>query len=94
MLASSVEVVWSEFEYTVKLPKTAILKIPKRDFKTNYRFMQVRSIAECSNGSILQYFQPSLSYYLSLRYLLCLFLSRHFRQVLLYAVDVKKQTPF
>ena len=25
--------------------------------------MQVKSIAECSKGSILQYFQPSLSYH-------------------------------
>ena len=25
-------------------------------FKTNYRLMQVKSIAECSKGSILQYF--------------------------------------
>ena len=31
-------------------------------FKTDYRLMQVKSIAECSKGSILQYFQPSLSY--------------------------------
>ena len=29
--------------------------------------MQVKSIAECSKGSILQYFEPSLSYHLSLR---------------------------
>ena len=36
--------------------------------------MQVKSIAECSKGSILQYFRPSLSYLLSLRYLFCLFL--------------------
>ena len=35
--------------------------------KTDYRFMQVKSIAECSKGSILQYFWPSLSYTLSLR---------------------------
>ena len=35
--------------------------------KTDYRLMQVKSIAECSDGSILQYFRPSLSYYLSLR---------------------------
>ena len=35
-------------------------------------------------GSILQYFPPSLSYYLSLRPLLCLFLSDRFTQVLLY----------
>ena len=36
--------------------------------------MQVKSIAECSKGSILQYFRPSLSYHLSLRPLFCLFL--------------------
>ena len=29
--------------------------------------MQVKSIAECSNGSILQYFRPSFSYHLSVR---------------------------
>ena len=29
--------------------------------------MQVKSIAQCSKGSILQYFRPSLSYQLSLR---------------------------
>ena len=28
--------------------------------------MQVKSIAECSKGSILQYYRPSLSYQLSL----------------------------
>ena len=46
--------------------------------------MQVKSIAECSKGSILQYFRPSLSYHLSLRSLFCLFLSGRFTQVLLY----------
>ena len=35
--------------------------------------------------SILQWFRPSLSHHLSLRPLLCLFLSGRFRQVLLYA---------
>ena len=35
-------------------------------------------IAECSKGSILQYFQPSLSYHLPLRSLFCLFLSGYF----------------
>ena len=50
-------------EYTVK----PVLRInskrrPKIGFKTNYSLMQVKSIAECSNGSILQYFRPSLSY--------------------------------
>ena len=46
--------------------------------------MQVKSIAECSKGSILQYFRPSLGYHLSLRYLFCLCFSGHLRQVLLY----------
>ena len=55
-------------------------------FKTDYRLMQVKSIAECSNGSILQYFRPSLSYHLSLRYLFCLFMSGRLRQVLLYVL--------
>ena len=53
-------------------------------FKTIYHFMQVKRIAECSKGSILQYFRPSLSYHLSLRSLFCLFLSGRLRQVLLY----------
>ena len=39
--------------------------------------MQVKSIAEC----ILQYFQPSLSYILSLILLFCLILSGRLRQV-------------
>ena len=40
---------------------------PKLVFKTEYRLMQVKSIAECSKGSILQYFRPSLGYHLSFR---------------------------
>ena len=52
--------------------------------KTNYRLMQVKIIAECSKGSILQSFRPSLSYHLFLRSLLCLFLSGCLRHVLLY----------
>ena len=36
-------------------------------FKTDYRLMMAKSIAECSEGSILQYFRPSLSYHLSLK---------------------------
>ena len=35
--------------------------------------MQVKSIAECSKGSILQYFWPALSYYLTLRSVLSIF---------------------
>ena len=52
-------------------------------FKTYYHLMQVKSIAECSKGSILQYFLPSLSNHLFLRSLFCLFLSGRLRQVLL-----------
>ena len=53
-------------------------------FKTDYGKMHVKSIAECF-WSILQYFQPSLSYNLSLRSLFCcLFLSGYSRHVLLY----------
>ena len=56
---------------------------PKLVFKTDYGLMQVKSIAECSKGSILQYFRPSLSYLLSLVSLFCLFMSGPLRQVLL-----------
>ena len=59
-------------------------RTPKMVFNTDYHLMQVKSIAECSNASILQYFWPSLSFHLSLRPLLCLFLSGRLRQVLLY----------
>ena len=65
--------------------KTCINSHSQKDrklvFKTNYRLMQVKSIAECSKGSILQYIQPSLKYQLSLRSLFCLFLSGGFTQV-------------
>ena len=44
--------------------------------------MQVKSIAECSKGSILQYFRPPWSYHLSLRSFFCLFLSGLFTPVL------------
>ena len=56
---------------------------PKLIFEDHCRLMQIKSIAECSKGSILQYFRPSLTYHLSLRSLFCLILSGRFRQVLL-----------
>ena len=43
-------------------------------FKTYYRLMRVKNIAECSNGSILQHFRPSLTYHVSLRSLFVYFL--------------------
>ena len=70
--------------YSKTCVKRPLLKDQKLVFKTNYRLMQVKSIAECSKGSILQYFRPSLSYHLSLRHLFCLFKSGRFMQILLY----------
>ena len=58
--------------YRKHLSKTATLK------KTIHWFLSP------TKGSILQFFQPSLSYSLSLRSLFCLFLSGRLRQVLLY----------
>ena len=57
---------------------------PKIGFQTHLSLNAGQSIAECSKGSILQYYWPSLSYHLSLRSLFCLFLSGRLRQVLLY----------
>ena len=69
----------------LSLCETATLKKTKKMvFKTNYRLMKIKSIAEYSKGSIPQYFRPSLSYHLSLRSLFCLFLSGRFTQALLY----------
>ena len=70
--------------YSKTCLKPPLSKRPKLVFKTNYRLIQVKSIAECSKGSILQYFRPALSYHLPFRSLLCLFLSGRLRQVLLY----------
>ena len=61
-----------------------IKRRPKLFSKTDYCLMQVKSIAECSLWSVLQYFWPSLSYPLPLRPLFCLFVSGRLRQVLLY----------
>ena len=61
-----------------------IQKDQKLVFKADYGLMQVKSIAERSKGSILQYFRPSLTYHLSLSSLFCLFLSGRLRQILLY----------
>ena len=47
--------------------KRLLSKIRKSVFNTSYRFLQVKSIAECSKGSIMQYFGPSFSYLLSSR---------------------------
>ena len=51
---------------------------------TNGSLMKVKNIAECSKGSILQYFQPALSDNWSWKPIFGLFESGRFTQVLLY----------
>ena len=51
-------------------------------FKTEYRLMQVKSIAECSNSAILSSF-IKLPFVIKIN-LFCLFWSGRLRQILLY----------
>ena len=44
--------------YSKTCVKRSLLKIPKMAFKIDYHLMQVKSIAECSKESILQYYRP------------------------------------
>ena len=53
---------------------------------TNGSLMKVKSIAECSKGSILQYFWPALSDKRSWKPIFDLRFSGRLRQVLLYFV--------
>ena len=70
----------------------AILKKTKNMvFKTHYRLMQVKSIAECSKRSTLEHsaiLSAFMNYQLSLRPLFCLFLSGHFTQVFLFITSM------
>ena len=56
---------------------------------TNGSLMKVESIAECSKGSILQYFWPALSDNWSWKPIFGLFKSGRFTQVLLYSIRYK-----
>ena len=56
---------------------------------TNVSLMKVKSIAECSKGSILQYFLPTLSHIWSWEPIFCLLESGRFTQVLQYLQDKK-----
>ena len=40
---------------------------PKLVLNIDHPLMQIKSMAECSKGSILQYFRPSLSYHFSIK---------------------------
>ena len=68
------------YMYSKTCVKRPLKKARKLILKTNCCLMQVRSIAECSKGSILKYFRPSFSYHLSLTSLSSLFLSSRFTQ--------------
>ena len=45
-----------QMKYSKTCVKSPLSKRPKKGLKTDYRLMQVKSIAECSKESILQYF--------------------------------------
>ena len=70
--------------YSKTCVKRPLSKISQIGFHDQLSLNASQNIAECSKGSILQYFRPSLSYHLSLRSF-CLFLSGRFTQVLLYS---------
>ena len=72
------------FYYRKPCLKRSLKKTPKLVSNTNYRLIQVKSIAECSPRSILQYFRPSLSYHLFLRPLFYPFIKWPLKTVLLY----------
>ena len=68
------------------------LKRPLRKKTKNCLFFQVQVALNAGQkycrmllGSILQYFQPAFSAHLSKRNMLCISLSGHFRQVLLFS---------
>ena len=73
------------WKYTVKPVLSGHSKIDKtKTLQTNGGLMKVKSIAECSPWSILQYFWPALSDNRSWKPILVFFLSGRLRQVLLY----------
>ena len=76
-------VIWSAY-YSKTCLKQPLSKRPKIDFQDQLSLNAGQKY--CRIGSILQYFQPSSSYHLSLGTLFCLFLSGPLRQVLLYTV--------
>ena len=71
--------------YTVKHVLSIQSKIDKtKVLRTNGSLMKVKSIAECSPWSILQYFWPALRDDQSWKPILVFFLSDRLRQVLQY----------
>ena len=70
--------------YSKTCLKWPLSKRPKIGFQDQLSLNAGQKYCRMLQGEILQYFRPSLSYHLSLRYMFCLFLSDRFRQVLLY----------
>ena len=60
----------SAYKYSKTCLKRPLKKKTKIGFQYQVSLNAGQGIAECSKGSILQYFRPSLSYHLSLRPLL------------------------
>ena len=82
LITVDILVICSNYTLTQTLVKPVLSSHSKK--KTNYCLMQVKSIAECSKGSILQSFRPSISYHLLLRPLFYFSLSGCLRQALLF----------
>ena len=69
--------------YSKTCLKRSLKKNTKMIFNTEYRVMQVKSLAECSPWSILLYFRPSLSYHFRIKTFVLYILNDSLRQVLL-----------
>ena len=69
-----------EASYFKQYSKTCLRRPLKKETKVGFQYRLSLNAGQ-KYGSILQYFRPSLSYHLSLRYLFCLFLSGRLRQV-------------
>ena len=67
-----------EIQYTGTCVKRQLLKIPKIGLKTNYRLMQVKSIAECSHSAILSAF---IKLPIATKIFVVVFLSGRFTQI-------------
>ena len=74
---------WNRYVYSKTCLKQPLKKNTKIGFQDQLSLKAGQKYCRMLSWSILQYFQPSLSYHLSLRPLFCLFLSGCLRQVLL-----------
>ena len=75
--------------YSKTCVKRPLSKRPKHCFQDRLSLNVGKKYCRMLQKKILQYFRPSLSYHLSLRYLFTLYLSGRFTQVLLYVTNVQ-----